>query len=183
MNHVMVDLETLGTRPGCVVLSIGAVRFDPLRDISGSPTFFYGVLSSKEQETRGLEIDAETKAWWGRQSEEAQAVLKISTSDNAQPVIETLTEFANFLLSADEAPRLWGNGSDFDNAILAELYHRFKLPVPWKFYHNRCYRTLKSFAPAVKLERQGTYHNALDDAMSQAEHALKILAHTGLPLA
>jgi DNA polymerase III epsilon subunit-like protein len=28
MRDVMVDLETLGTVPGCVILSIGAVAFD-----------------------------------------------------------------------------------------------------------------------------------------------------------
>ena len=28
MNRVMIDLETLGTKPGSVILSIGAVRFD-----------------------------------------------------------------------------------------------------------------------------------------------------------
>ena len=25
----MLDLETLGTRPGCVILTLGAVKFDP----------------------------------------------------------------------------------------------------------------------------------------------------------
>ena len=29
MRHVMIDLETLGVVPGCVVLQIGAVCFDP----------------------------------------------------------------------------------------------------------------------------------------------------------
>ena len=27
-HDVMIDLETLGTTPGCVILSIGAVPFD-----------------------------------------------------------------------------------------------------------------------------------------------------------
>ncbi len=28
-NHIMIDLETIGTRPGSAILTIGAVRFDP----------------------------------------------------------------------------------------------------------------------------------------------------------
>ena len=28
-THAMIDIETLGTEPGCVVLSVGAVKFDP----------------------------------------------------------------------------------------------------------------------------------------------------------
>jgi DNA polymerase III epsilon subunit-like protein len=29
MSDVMIDLETLGRRPGCAILSIGAVEFGP----------------------------------------------------------------------------------------------------------------------------------------------------------
>jgi hypothetical protein len=28
-NDVMIDMETLSTSPNCVILTIGAVRFDP----------------------------------------------------------------------------------------------------------------------------------------------------------
>jgi hypothetical protein len=26
---IMLDLETLGTRPDCVILTLGAIKFDP----------------------------------------------------------------------------------------------------------------------------------------------------------
>ena len=26
---IMLDIETLGTRPGCVIVTLGAVKFDP----------------------------------------------------------------------------------------------------------------------------------------------------------
>lgn len=47
----------------------------------------------------------------------------------------------------------------------------------WEFWNNRCFRTLKGMAPHIKTERQGTYHNALDDAKTQALHAIKVLQH------
>ena len=28
-NDIMIDIESLDTRPDCVILTIGAVRFDP----------------------------------------------------------------------------------------------------------------------------------------------------------
>ena len=28
-THAMIDIETLGTEPDCVVLSVGAVKFNP----------------------------------------------------------------------------------------------------------------------------------------------------------
>ena len=31
-NDVMIDMETLSTNPDCVILTIGAVRFDPRGD-------------------------------------------------------------------------------------------------------------------------------------------------------
>ena len=30
-THGMIDLETLDTKPSCTVLSLGAVKFNPLR--------------------------------------------------------------------------------------------------------------------------------------------------------
>lgn len=48
--------------------------------------------------------------------------------------------------------------------------------VPWPHWNDRCYRTLKAMRPDVKMERTGTHHNAVDDATSQARHALALLA-------
>ena len=28
MEHIMIDIETLGTKPGSIILSIAAVKFD-----------------------------------------------------------------------------------------------------------------------------------------------------------
>ena len=32
LNHIMMDMETLGTLADAPIMSIGAVRFDPLTD-------------------------------------------------------------------------------------------------------------------------------------------------------
>ena len=79
------------------------------------------------------------------------------------------------LQDADKkAVRLWGNGASFDNAILSTAYELCELETvqPWRFYNDRCYRTVKSLYPEVAMVRTGTYHNALDDAESQALHLL-----------
>jgi exodeoxyribonuclease VIII len=46
---------------------------------------------------------------------------------------------------------------------------------PWRHWNDRCYRTVKSLYPDVKLERVGTHHNAVDDAESQARHLIAML--------
>jgi hypothetical protein len=53
----------------------------------------------------------------------------------------------------------------------------------WRSYNGRCYRTVKQQFPDIKLTRFGTYHNALDDAYSQAEHMVQICKQRGWKLA
>jgi hypothetical protein len=89
-----------------------------------------------------------------------------------------LEDFSDFLARVPLRKRkIWGNGASFDNAILAELYRVAKHPSPWEYWNDRCYRTLKNLYKQVvpPPERKGTHHNALDDAVFQAEHAVSIL--------
>jgi len=46
---------------------------------------------------------------------------------------------------------------------------------PWRPWEDRCYRTIKNIIQVPADERQGVYHNALDDALHQTRHLLKIL--------
>jgi len=74
MKDVMVDLETLGRRAGCSILSIGAVAFDAETGNMGPE--FYMVIKMASCEKHGLHTDQDTVAWWEKQSPEAQKVLK-----------------------------------------------------------------------------------------------------------
>ena len=65
---------------------------------------------------------------------------------------------------------VWGNGATFDNVILSNAYKAAGMEQPWKFWDDRCYRTVKGLLPDIKIERLGTHHNAVYDAMSQARH-------------
>ena len=77
---------------------------------------------------------------------------------------------------------MWGNGATFDNVILRSSYKAIGQEAPWKFYDDRCYRTLKSLAniPMVQID-EATPHFALDDARVQAQHVTEqVLAQHGL---
>ncbi len=119
--------------------------------------------------------------WWSKQAAAAQAVLAESEAKTAQPLKDALTDLTLYLTSfgSPKKIRVWGNGADFDNAILCLCYQAAGVPMPWDFWNNRCFRTLKNLAPHLKIERGGTYHNALDDARTQAQHALRIFALMG----
>jgi hypothetical protein len=171
--NVMVDLETLGTVPGSSILSIGAVAFDS----NGLGAEFYIVINSQSCLDYGLRVSPETLAWWGNQSTRAKEVLiKASTSDIPLPI--ALNRFTNYLAQYGlKKVRVWGCGSDFDNALLASSYEAIGSKPPWPYYNNRCYRTLKNLNRAIKAKPSGTYHNALDDAKRQALHAIELLNH------
>jgi len=169
-RRVMVDLETLGRGAGCVILSIGAVVFDEVTGELGHT--FYTSISRASCLAAGLTEDESTVTWWSRQAPEAQQALRDAESLEAPSLTNALMEFAAFLNINDE---VWGNGSDFDNVILAAAYSATGMILPWKFWNNRCYRTLKNLRPEIKLERIGTHHNALDDAKTQAAHAIQLL--------
>lgn len=175
MQDVMTDLETLGQGPGCVILSIGAVAFDPVLGVAEQG--FYQVIDTKSCLDAGLIIDEATQQWWDEQSPEAKQVLdNANNALLALPLSSALKRFNEYVSAhGAENVKVWGNGAAFDNAILSYAYKAAGVEPAWKFWNDRCYRTVKAMVPQIKLARQGTHHNALDDAVSQAHHVCQVL--------
>lgn len=172
MNDVMIDLETLDTASSSVILSIGAVRFDIEQIDSFGPTFSAHLKLRDQLCFNKQTISESTLFWWLSQSEEARNSL---VSQDRVLSHEALLDFSQFITPTD---RIWGNGADFDNAILANAYIAAGLDVPWRHVNNRCYRTLKTCFPYIsKPEFVGIAHNAVDDAKNQARHLQRIWKH------
>ena len=171
MNKIMLDLETMGNKPGAAIISIGAVFFSPK---DGLGETFHERIDLEDAVRQGLKMDASTVKWWMEQSDEArQAVMK-----PGHPLHAVLKAFADWVpLHADSTEvEVWGNGSDFDNVLLGAAYEACSLKAPWKFYRGRCFRTLKNLPGAPKAPKfSGTKHDALDDAKNQSTHAIAIL--------
>lgn len=173
---IMLDLETAGQGPDAAIIAIGACNILP----GGlSNVMFYHVVDVQSVFDIGGVIDPGTFLWWMKQSEEARSVFK----QPGNHIANVLDQFAVFLDAISEGQpkkvQVWGNGSDFDNVILAQTYKRAGIPLPWSWWDNRCYRTIKAaFRKSVpEPERTGTKHNALEDAIHQAKHLAMILQH------
>lgn len=176
MNNVMLDLETMGNGPNAAIVAIGAVAFDIEARTLGST--FYALVELESSVAFGGQMDASTVMWWMQQSQAARSALTGPTEP--APLPSTLTRFTLWLHSLTTERTLkdicvWGNGAAFDNVILASAYRRMRMPAPWKHWNDRCYRTVKALNRHVTLERTGTHHHALDDAISQAQHLIAIL--------
>ena len=171
----MLDLETLGTRPGSILISIGATKFDE-NGPYGEP--FYMRIDMQSCVDAGLLIDVDTVKWWMKQSDEARAEFQKESVELSY----TLANFGMWCDNEDAKDRdncncanieLRGNGANFDNALLKAAYDKIGLEAPWEFWNDRCYRTLKAMYPHIKMPaRTGTHHNALDDAISQVNHLI-----------
>jgi hypothetical protein len=178
-DEVMLDLETLGTKPGCPVLSIGAVFFNRQTGLLGAE--FYCAIYSKDQAARGLVASADTIAWWKEQSAEARTVIqlagKLATSTRMPLALDQFTAFLESSKGGIKNVKIWGNGSDFDQPILSKCFDVVGMKQPWEFWNNRCFRTMKAMLPkpVVAAKRIGVYHNALDDAKTQAVYLLEAL--------
>jgi exodeoxyribonuclease VIII len=169
MKDIMLDLETMGAGPHAAIIAIGAVEFD----LNRVGERFYETVDLESSVNCGGVIDASTVMWWMKQSQEARAAF----AGKNIPLPDALIRFASWL--ENRAPKkdlkIWGNGASFDNVILSSAYSKVGIDQPWVYYGDRCYRTMKGLHPEIKLNRIGTYHNAVNDAESQALHLIDIL--------
>lgn len=172
MSNIMIDLETMSTRPDAAIVSIGAVRFNGKEILN---KLYIGISLKSSVDMLG-DLDTSTILWWMNQAPIARDA--ITNKDNIH-IIEGLNLLSSFI---DKYDKVWGNGSDFDNVILSNAYSNCAIDLPWKYYNNRCYRTIKSLAPGIKIDREGIHHNALDDALSQTKHLVKICDKLGIEL-
>lgn len=175
-HHVMLDIETMGTDPYCPVVAIGACRF--AMDEQLITDTFYQPISLESCMELGLKPSAPTIVWWLNQSQEAQDLFanKQAAATTLPMALDAFTDWLN-----SRPDQLWGNSARFDCGILEATYKVCSKVVPWEHWNERCYRTIKSLpkAKGIKLVRSGVYHNAMDDAISQANHLREIYRQLG----
>lgn len=174
--HVMIDLETLSTHNFACILSIGSCKFDP-DGLIIIDKFHVGVDPESCQRI-GLRIDAPTVMWWlDPQHDAARVALKALARVT---IHEALDGFAQWF--GQTSLPTWGSGATFDNVIMRNAFTLAGIECPWKFWDDRCFRTLKNLAPGIAPPRQGLEHSAVDDAVYQAETMQVIVKHLGLKL-
>jgi len=167
MRDLMIDLETLGLSSNSPVLSIGAVYFDTETGELGEK--FYIVLDLDEQLKNGRPANGNTVKWWMTQSTEAKSVF----SSEFSSVNKGLSKFVGWMNSVNPDPFVWGNGSIFDISTMENILTQYLYEVPWKFYKVMDLRTFGRFNSKGKPKvNKGTAHNALDDAIAQAQFVL-----------
>ena len=169
MKNIMLDLETMGNGPQSAIVAIGAVYFDE-QEFGDT---FYRKVSLDSSIKAGLKVDASTIIWWLKQSEDARGEL--TDEQTSYSLCDVLFELKQFFKQKTNI-KVWGNGAGFDNVILRSAYEVTNQKVPWEFWNDRCFRTIRNIFRIPGYVRPEKYlaHHALHDAMAQAEELMCI---------
>lgn len=182
MTDIVIDIETLGTRPGCCVIEIGAcaVRGQAIvANFSRRVVSRYSIESIKTilngpyPNSQLALADADTLRWWTEP--ERLPTLETLLRRSRTPAYKALAMFARWICSSTPDPRrmrVWGNGPSFDLAILAEAYELTCQRLPWRYTRERCVRTAlerEGLDPrGFPWQESGPRHRALNDARHEA---------------
>jgi len=170
----MLDIETLGTCPDCVVLTLGAVKFNPYtkEDVAGG---IYCKPDVDDQIARGRIVGEDTMEWWSQQAE-AVREEPLGTAGRI-PVEQMLKELNRFLVGAGN---IWAQGAVFDIGILEHLYKQYDMVPNWQFWQISDSRTLFKVHGDPRVKGKEGLHNALEDCVSQAEAVQQVYANLGI---
>jgi exodeoxyribonuclease VIII len=169
-KHLMVDLETMAVTPRAVVLTLGAVIFDPYSNEILNQLYFR--IDIDDQDKLGRDVDPNTLDWWAKQ--DPKIMEEAFSSDNRIPLAEAIDKFHKFAWGCDA---FWSHGSVFDLIILEDIYRQLVRTPPWQFWQCRDTRTLFDLAdPEMPQE---TKHDALADAIRQAVGVQNVYSKLG----
>jgi len=166
-NHLMLDIETMGTDPYSSITCIAAVEFNIQTGETGKEFIRY--ISLQSCFNVGLKAGADTIMWWLEQNEQARLdLIKNEKIDISQALLD-FSEFCN------NDYEVWGNSPRFDCGLLKDAYTKCNLPICWNFRKERDLRTLVSLKPDIKKNYifTGTSHNALCDCYNQIGYCVE----------
>ncbi|QQM13748.1 exonuclease [Acinetobacter phage Morttis] len=160
-NDFIIDLETLGNKPDCIVVDLSVLVFDPdptvvqsLDELIANGRRFKLNLQSQ----RGIRSTTpSTVKWWSEQSPEAKKNLLASPEDLT--VEEAITQVLDFLKKSNInqwKSQGWCRGMSFDFPIFVDMIRQaFKTNdtdklEPIKFH---CQRDIRTAIEAYSLVR------------------------------
>lgn len=159
-KHLMVDLETLAVSPKSVILTLGAVHFNPYEN--GYTDSIYFRFNLDDQDKLGREIDPNTLDWWAKQ--DPKIMEEAFSSSNRLNINDAIDKFHKFAWGCNA---FWSHGSAFDLVILEDLYKQLNRTPPWNFWQLRDTRTIFDLGVDPEMPKESK-HDALQDAIRQS---------------
>jgi exodeoxyribonuclease VIII len=195
-KHVMLDIETWGTKPYSAIIGIGAAYFDPTGTPGAMLDTFHVTIDPELAQAAGFQIDASTVSWWLHPNQRSAWDKFLGTAHFAPQ--DAFNGFGQWLdtIGPREDIKFWGNGAGFDCNLMHNAAKVLNIGYTnekgegrdglWPHWNDRCFRTLKNMSylrpvvvgdenrtPTIKAKDlqpkfAGTPHVAVDDAIHQA---------------
>lgn len=157
-NNVMVDIETLGLGVKSVIIAIGACRFNDTEIVDK----FYRVIQPDSQ-PHNL-ICPQTVKWWMKT--DSALLAEMINDGSAVTLKQGLISLYSWMMGVSHTEiNLWANSPHFDCVMLERNAQHYELPFP----NFRSWRDIRTILKVFGFKRDLNNHNALDDAVNQAE--------------
>lgn len=171
MNHLMIDIKSMGKTPNSAITSIGAVFFNPENGEVGEQ--FYQRVSLESSVDNGMVIGPASVLWYMRQGTEMRSEL---VSDDALDLPMSLISLEEFVANYSDLAnvQVWGNGIASNNVILRNAAKTCGYSPLWNIWNDRDVNTVMELSKSLGLNCseisrfEGIQGHALYDAIHQA---------------
>lgn len=185
---LMLDIETLGRRPGYGIMSIGGSVFNSANDLKiiGNPdNHFYRVLSTFDLTNHGFQTDSATLKWW--REKEIWKTLSVQVANSNEGARKVCEDFAHFITTQAKPDKIWANSPSFDIEMVRFMFRKMNVAFPMNYQNEMDFRTLMELTYPVRENRpqriftgMNVEHHALGDAIEQSFQATHALNSLGL---
>jgi exodeoxyribonuclease VIII len=172
--NVVLDLETLSTRENAAIIQIGCCipEFDRVNVPAGILPEFEVTIAYEDcldvVELGVFHQEASTMSWWQKQNPQVRKYV-FSGQNSYYEALDQLEFWFSSLRSNGADIAVYGNGSDFDNRLLAYALQALNYKPTWNFKNNRDLRTMRHLFPCKIADDQSEIkHTALGDARYEA---------------
>lgn len=158
MNHIMIDIETLGRRNDAAIREVGLVAFKEDGTIIDSVQL---TVSHEAWNAHYRTFSGETIQWLL-----SQHTINIEANCQSYEVLtESIDKF--FIEYNGKETRVWSKGH-MDLEVIKDLYEELGKPLPWEYWQPRDLRTILDLVPLIKKPVPNAQpHRAVGDAIYQ----------------
>ena len=135
----VLDIETLGTKPGATILEIAAW------------CGYEGLTILIDPESHPGKFELNTLLWWATVPDK-QAKERAFSVNSARIGLKDAIVRLNEFIEKVKPDYFWGCSPDFDYIHLEYWYIYFQIEIPWKCYQLRDVRTVRDYLTQEQLD-------------------------------